>query len=258
MSMFKTKRMVSRRFGPTGGSSGGGVFVANTAVFDGTDYMRLSAVPTGIADGKAFTLSFWADSANSLTEATYLSAASAGTNRFLVYRPNGASVIRVIGRNSAGTTILDITSSLTLTAAAGWQHVYIAVDLSTAGGTELYKIYVNNVSDGSIIKSVFTNDTIDFNMATPSYTVGANPAGANLFNGEMCEFWLDDVYLNDTSKFYSAGKPISLGSNGQTPTGSVPVMYFSLNGSGNSWATDSSSNGNTMTVTGSLGTGTPP
>lgn len=258
---------VRREFGGIGaavaGSTGArrqtAAFVANTAVFDGTnDYMRLSSVPTGLSDGKAFTLSFWFDAnGTNTTQQVWLSGASAGTNRFLIFRPSGASAIRIIGRNSSGTTILDATTSGTVVTAGGWYHIYVAIDLATAGGTNLRKVYINGVLD-STTWTTFSNDTIDFAMSSPTYTLGANSNNSDRANGTICEFWFDDVYYDDPTKFNVDNKPISLGTNGQTPTGTAPAMYYSLNGSGDSWATDSSGNGNTMTVTGALGTGTPP
>ena len=237
------------------------VLVAKTAVFDGTnDYMRQSAVPTGIADGKAFTLSFWVKFAANGTQLGICAFSTSTTVRFQVRRET-SNKIGFYAYTSAGGVVLSLISASTFTAADGWSHVFLAINVNGAD-VNLRHLYKNGVEETATATwTTFSDATIDFDVSpTPRYTIGGNasdPAGIKL-NGSLCEFWFDDSYFNDVTKFYYAGKPLALGVNGQPSGGPVPVYYFSTNGDGDSWAVDSSGNGNDMTVTGALGTTAPP
>lgn len=237
------------------------VLVAKTAVFDGTnDYMRQSAVPTGLADGKAFTLSLWIKFAADGTQLNVCAFSTAATVRFHVRRET-SNKLAFYAYTSAGAVVLNVLSASTFTVADGWSHVFIAIDVNGAD-TNLRHLYKNGVDEAATATwTTFSDATIDFvTSPTPRYTIGGNAAdpATGRLNASLCEFWFDDSYFNDVTKFYSAGKPLALGANGQPSGGPVPVYYFSTNGDGDSWATDSSGNGNNMTVTGSLGTDTPP
>lgn len=233
-------------------------FTTNTAVFDGTnDFIRRQSLPlTNIADGQTFTMVFWmkADVDATLYRILYLSIGST-TSKLRVFRTVG-NQIEMVGSNAAGTTVLEATTTSTVTAAMGWVHVYIAIDLSSTSNRH---IYFDGVEDASVTWTTYnTSGIIDLDASNPSTTIGADGSDNGKLAGALAEFWFDDTYFNDPTKFIVAGGPISLGANGNLPTGSAPVLYLSQNGSGDSWATDSSGNGNAFTVTGALGTTTPP
>jgi hypothetical protein len=174
-----------------------------------------------------------------------------GTTRVGVNRQSDNS-IQLFARNSAEATLLNLRSTSTVTAAGGWVHVYACIDLADTGKR---KIYFNGVSD-SLSVTTYTDDTID--MADTDYRfVVATATGlpASLATAAYAELWFNDSYLDSPSSFASGGKPISLGSDGSTPTGSAPVFY--LKGDGNGFNVNSGTGGN-FTITGSLGTTTPP
>lgn len=227
-------------------------FTAFTAVFDGTnDYIGITSAPTGLADGKQFTFSFWLKmGAGSDGASQYIQTTN--SQRFAVLRTS-ANLIQFIGLDSGGGTQYNLATTSTVTVASGWVHVYACIDTTAAAANT--KIYLNGVSD---TLTATLNNTANVDAAGTLYRLGATSGATNKLNGALAEFWMNDVYFDDPTKFASGGVPISLGTNGQTPTGSAPVVYFSLNGGGDSWAVDSSGNGNTLTVTGALGTTTPP
>ena len=231
---------------------------ANTAVFDGTgDLLKKTTAITGIADGQAFTMSFWmkADVDGTLYRIFYITT-STTPSRFRVFRTVG-NTIEMVGNNVATTTVLEATTAATVTAAMGWTHVYIAIDLSNTSNRH---IYINGTEDASVTWTTYnTAGVIDFDATLPQSTIGSDGAEDGKLAGALAELWFDDSYFNDPTKFRNAANhPISLGATGNTPTGAAPVLYLSLNGAGNSWATDSSGNANTFTVTGTLGTTTSP
>lgn len=235
----------------------------NTAVFNGsTGYGQTAGGLTNVADSKTFTLSFWyKPTTGGDATAQNILQTSIASRRFQVVRTATNNFINVFGRNpvtSGSLTILDLTSTVAVTANA-WHHIYITADLSTAGGTELYKMYIDGVAAG-VTKSTFTNDFIDLVAAAPTWQLGRN-SGGDLVNGSLAELWFSDGYLDTPNAFVRRSatgtcKPITI-----VPAGD---LYLSLNGSGattgvaNGWAVDSSGNANNFTVFGTWTTDTPP
>lgn len=149
----------------------------NTAVFDGVnDYMNFtSSGPTGLADGKAFTFSAWIrfDGGDGSDQRIIGCVNSSLSTRFFV-RKTTANLISLLGLNSSGTTILNVESSDTLTAASGWAHVYACVDMSDSAKR---KIYINGSPQTLNIVS-WTDDTIDMVSANAVYWMGATTSAA--------------------------------------------------------------------------------
>lgn len=230
-----------------------GSFTAQTAVFDGTnDSMSSASAPTGIADSKTFTFSDWVrfDGANA-TEQALFSIYEGGSLRFEIYKWTD-NKIYVYGKNQGNTVILDFNGGTAITAGSTWYHIYICADTATAANN---KIYINGVAE-TVTITTRTDDTLDLAASGP-YLVGARTSGQARLFAAQAELWFEDSWLDAPNSFRSGGRPVSLGATGNTPTGSAPVYYFSLNGSGDSWAVSSAGNGN-MTVTGTLTTTTPP
>lgn len=244
---------------PKVSAGGGGGFTANTAVFDGTDYATNYITPAGIADGLTVTISVWVKMSGgdgALQAITDWSESS--TQPFFGLYRNAANQVEIYGYSSGATLKLYGKTSfvITTTTNSGWNHLMWAIDLNDSAKRH---IYTNGVEDtGATYGSYSATANINFSIGTdPRYAIGATFTGAIPLSGSLAELWVDDVYLNDVTKFYSGGHPISLGSDGSTPTGSTPGFYFSRNGSGNSWVVDSA-NGNNFSVSGTLGTDTPP
>lgn len=240
------------------GSTGGG-YTANTAVFDGTnDYMMMtSSGPTGLAaSGTQFTFSAWVKftgGTGSTDDTVFSFGNSAPSVRIAIYR-SIANKIALFARNAAGTTILDLVGSTVIGDAGGWLHIYACIDLTS---TSLRKIYINGVAETLVVTTYNTAGIIAFTSASARYAIGSNinTTPIEKITASVAELWWNDSYLDDPTKFATGGIPISLGSDGSTPTGAAPVFY--LMGSGNGFNINSGTGGN-YTVTGSLGTDTPP
>lgn len=230
-------------------------YPAQAAEFDGTtDYMRLtSSGPTGLSDGKVFTVSCWLDFSGGDGVQKYIFTTSSTTEgKWYLYKTTGNNVA-LFARNAAGGTILDIVGSTSITAASGWVHVYACVDLTD---TAKRKIYVNGVAE-SLTVNTYSNDTIDFTGVNYTYTAGSDGGSpvTVFLPASVSEFWWNDSYLDDVSQFASGGCPIYLGGSGEIPTGSSPVFY--LRGSGSGFNVNAGTGGN-FTTTGTLTAPTPP
>jgi hypothetical protein len=239
----------------------GPTYTANTAVFDGSnDYMRHTdasggANLVGLSDVERFTVSFWVNfSGGDGADQTIFHIANSidGTPYFVIQRTSG-NFIRFFARSSVNTVLLDARSTSTITASSGWTHIYACMDLAS---TSTMKVYINGVADTLVI-TTRVNDWINFHGASYVYSFGTthSSSATEKLTAAVAEFWLNDSYLDDITKFRSGSKPIDLGATGNLPTGSAPVFYFKGNGNGfnvNSGTCPS------FTITGSLGTTTPP
>lgn len=227
------------------------VYLSN---FDGSnDYLSRGSALAGLADAKTFTCSFWIDlnGADGATQNIQKhGAASAG---FQISR-NTSNQLVLAGYNAAAVQILSATSSTTMLAASGWIHVYIAIDMANSANRH---IYFNGTEDAGVTWTTYTDDTIDLNTAASFCFLGSADGATPFLNACVTEYWFDDTYFNDVTKFRdpATGRPVSLGSTGATPTGTSPVFYLSIVGSGTSWAVDSSTNANNFTANGSPNAG---
>lgn len=232
-------------------------YVVNTALFDGTsDYLSRSAGNmTGITSNKTFTVSVWIKKSadGSIEQISQWFINSAANIVWQIYLLSDGR-FNVQARNLANANILDAVSVETIMVADGWTHIYMCVDLTNSANRHLY---ISGIEDTGVVWSTYIDDYIVFSKDAATFMtpfIGNNATSDHEFSGSMAEFWFDDNYLDDVEKFYCEGNPVDLGVNGEIPTGSAPGLYLSLNGSGNSWATDSSGNGNDWTVNGNLST----
>lgn len=235
-------------------------YYAESALFDGTnDYMTRGASTdlTGIVDGKAGLFSCWVRfDGRDLTQSFFL-VNLAGTVRFSVEKNTSNNII-VTGKNSAGTTILLLTGtnpySTTVPVPSQWHHILASWDLAATTGY----LYIDNASD--LLSSTLTNDTIDYVTATPNWAIGANTSGTAKLFATIADMYFTNTYLDistvaNRAKFIDAAtlRPVFLGTTGQTPTGSTPLIY--LPNQFSAFQTNLGSGGN-FTVTGALTRGT--
>lgn len=192
--------------------------------FDGSaNYLDGNAL-TGIADGKKGTWVGIVRFANSASATEYLHEAT--SQRFYVGRLS-TGAIQIRGLNSALTQILMINSSVGACSAAGTYIIMASWDLATAGSG---RIWINNVSSYGT-ETTYTDDTIDY--TTTEHGIGARATGASLFSGDIYTIWFDattNLEFNTESvrrKFISASNvPVFLGTHGQLPTGSRPILFL--------------------------------
>lgn len=211
--------------------------------FDGTnDYLLRGGGLTGAADGKAGTISFWCKAAADDSTLVIFTGRVSSSVRLNIQRVS-TNVMSIQGRNSANTTILSMASSATnFNIAGGWRHFIASWNLATAAE----HIYVNDSSDLAA-GSTLTDDTIAYSTSVDNWAVGSNQAGAAKWNGDIADLWFEDSYIDLSNSanrrlfISAAGKPVSLGANGETPTGSSPIVFFG--GATDDWHTNKGTGG---------------
>ena len=224
------------------GSFSTGAYAINAVDFDGSTHLNRGADLTGSADSKLVTGHFWVKFANAASSNEIIWA-SGGLNLAFVIARNTSEAIGISAKNSGGSTILDVRTSLSSVADTDWNHAVFSFDLSDTGKRHLY---LDDVSDLNI--TTYTNDTIDFTRA--EHEIGGIFSGSLLlpFSGCLAQLWLyPGVYIDlsveaNRRKFVGASIGyVDLGSDGSTPTGSAPLVF--LDGATASWHTNKGGGG---------------
>lgn len=210
---------------------------------------------TGIADSKTFTFSVWLRLSQTNTGPYIFDISSgAGSHRFSINLTT-SNTVSLFGSSPTPSQVLLAKSSLTMSTGL-WHHVYMAIDLASTNNRH---IYVDGTGDSSVTWTTYINAAMDLNPTGAAVWIYKGWNCTTAYVGSMAELWFDDIYLDSPSSFRNGTHPADIGANGEIPSGSPPALYLSRAGSGNSWATDSSGNGNNFTiVAGSLSSDTPP
>lgn len=201
-------------------------YTAYGVSFDGTnDYMSRGAGLTGAADGQKGICSFWVNFTGGDGNFQIIFEDNDQLNN--IYRDN-SNKLTVSMKNGAGIGMFGVTSGTTFNAAAGWKHVLISWDGTGSVGTN-NAIYVNDTSDAT--PSLDGGITIDYTKTNWGF-------GHRLTGSLICQMEIADFYLNfgesldlssssNRRKFITAGlRPVDLGSDGSTPTGTQPIVFF--------------------------------
>jgi hypothetical protein len=215
------------------------------------DAVSYGDVGGSLADSKLFTLSAWIN-VNAWTASNariFNINLASGNTRFAVFATTTTGQLRILGRNAAGTVILDVL--LDSVSATAWHHLLISCDM--ASGISVYLDDADAAAD--LTTTTFTDAAIDFTADSGmDCWVGAFFEGSDYWDGFMADLWVDlgnaidiTVEANRRKFIDAAGKPVDLGATGQLPTGSQPEFCHS--GAVATWHTNKGS------VTGGTETG---
>lgn len=161
-----------------------GDYFANAVEFTGSNWMTRGTSLDAIVDGKVGLFSAWLklDAAKD-GASNYICATETNTPRFAILR-NASNKLQVIGRNTAGTTILQLDSLSSWTSASGYFHMAANWDLAAGIG----KLLINGVDDLNTGTDVTTNANIDYTRG--DFAIGALLDGTGGFDGAMADFYL--------------------------------------------------------------------
>lgn len=217
--------------------------------FDGTSD-RLSTALVA-SDSKVWSGSCWIRVVGSGT----LQYIAQSTGSAIAISYSGATGnLAMLAENSAGTGILSALLNSALVAGSGWHHLLWSIDLADSGNRSIYVDDVNVTGD--VTWSTYTDDTIDFTVASTS--IGGQVNNTNFVAGDMGPFWMKagGSYIDFTTE---ANRRDFITSDGK-PT--VPTEYPSrgdieLHGRTDSWHLNQGTGGG-FTENGALTDGTGP
>jgi len=199
-------------------------FEAEGVVYDGTnDYATLSPGLSGATNTKELTISAWVrfNGGDGATQDIFrlgiddVRVARSSTNK-LYFRIN----------DSLDAAIQIAISNGTVTADGEWHHILFAVNTASP----VYYLYINRSLDKTGVTPTL-DALIDWASVDDDGIIGASPAAAFKLNASLSELYVHNEFIDPTveanlRKFISAdGKPVSLGSNGSSPTGTQPLVY---------------------------------
>lgn len=238
-------------FSPTADKWGAAVaasYTANAVEFTGAaDLMGNNSLVSTTGNTKKFILSFWIYPVSSVSGSIIRLSNAGGTPR-LTASFVSSNRISLTATNSAGTDIATWVSQTSAFTADAWQHVVWAVDTDSAG-TPQQQVYRNGSALTAGASSLTSDGIVD--TIGRFHVPDVSASATTLYFAEI--YFASGSFLDmstNITKFRSlAGKPVDLGSNGSTPTGSQPYAYFA-NAFG-SFQTNKGS-GDSLTVTGTL------
>lgn len=236
-------------------------YTANAVKFDGTnDWLWENPVNTPTpAASKELLITWWMYAPASFPSSGRIIGLqnSGGTDRVTVTAVSSGRMTCTV-KNAAGTNVaIALCSSGSLTADT-WHFCALQVNTAEAVEADRIKIIVDGSEvSGYDVRSATLDGLVEGGLARASIGASGEAGGTR-----VAEWWASDLYINmgetldltnstNREKFRSAaGKPVNLGSDGSTPTGSVPHILFS--NAFATWHQDVSGNGNTLTVVGAL------
>lgn len=190
-------------------------------LMDGTnDY--LSIAESNFTDGKSFMCHFVLDMAT-IDDGSDYDLLRSSSGRTHIQR-TGGNLLRVFGRNSAVTTIFDVSSTNTITQSDGIVHCLIAFDLAS----QVIQIVFNGGSvETNQVSTAIANDTWDLNTGGTMHLGGAvqNLKGAIGYFA-WWEEYLDLSVAGNVDLFHDGTNIKNIGSNGSTPTGTQPKHFL--------------------------------
>jgi len=200
-----------------------------SVVFSGTPYITRGADLTGIADGNTGLISAWVKFGSD-GSSEYLWGATTDNNEIQVYRRSD-NTLWVNIQDTGNNGDLFLKTSETITVASGWTHLLISWDVS-AGYSD---IYIND-SQSSLSLDTTTSGGLDYTHSNHNFFASDSGDSSEIFNGEAADFWLtvnqtrfELTTESNRRKFISSDKyAVDLGSDGSTPTGTAPLVFFHL------------------------------
>lgn len=198
--------------------------VVDAVYFDGTnDYMKRTTNWTGLSDGRYSTLSVWVKPA-AIADGSRIDLFMLDGAKFYVNRGTGGNLVFTVKGASSSSAIYNRVSNTTVNSGSGWSHILWSFDSLNL----VDHLYINDVADTSTENGYWAYENADW---TSTWNMFANVT-SNKWTGDVAQFWWTDEYVDfsvesNRRKFISEyGKPVSLGTNGETPTGTTPVAFF--------------------------------
>lgn len=208
-------------------SGGGEEYTTGAVHFNGTDASLVND-SLAAADSSLLSLSFWM-----LVPTT----SDDGTHMLYVVDPTGA-YNPGLQRTGSTLTPLSFLNGTTLGAAdadpndVGWHHYLISVDLGHPLGEKSIRLYIDDIDKTSLFDEGEAEILLFNGLA---FLVG-DDTGGSWFDGDLADFWFapgvslltgSDITEATRRKFISAeSKPVDLGADGATPTGTAPAIFF--------------------------------
>ena len=197
-------------------------YTTDAVNFDGTnDALSIAGEPTGMSDGKDVLFSCWVKKAADGSFQILFNFG--GSVQQVTYFTSGNKLVTQWRGVGGGGILGTWTSNTTINVASGWTHILYAIDAANT----TFQCYFDDVADSASYS--VTNNVIDWTLT--NYRIGNYYNGSLKLNGDLADFYVTNEYLDlsvesNRRKFIDAsGKPVDLGSDGSTPTGTAALFF---------------------------------
>ena len=212
---------------------GGGGYTASAVRIDGdTNTIERAAALAGVAESPVGMFSLWRK--------------AAGTRRlvdngnFLISQFGGGDGLSLYAENSDASEYVDASFDPAGFNDNAWHNLLMAWDADHVIGERVYQFYLDDVSLSPSAPDDSDNPCIiDYTAANWAILVGGSIFNMTDFEFDVADlFFAPGQYLDlsveaNRRKFISAdGKPVDLGADGSTPTGTAPAVFFSGDATG--------------------------
>ena len=200
-------------------AAGSGASGPDAVNFNGSTWLSRGADMTGLSSSDYWTFSFWYKFDSTTDSKVY-------ENRSETVKFANTYLWQIEADDTINDGYEGLDTDLTK-----WHHTCGMVNSASAENTNYYR-------DDALISPLYQLGTRDgTNISVSSidhffFTQGGPSRGA-YFQGSIYEFWMDwgqNIDLTNTTtrrKFINADlTPVDLGSDGATPTGTAPTVYF--------------------------------
>lgn len=198
----------------------------NATFFDtGSTGSYLATSSTGYTAASTGILSIW------------VNLTSSSNNGFIFSNNTNANptVTMSLTGMAPRLALQDVTDTYTYVASASsslstgtWYNLLLSWNMNFPNGSKIFNLYINGVSAlGTIFDG---NPAFNVGYQNGPYNVSI-PSGTRLA-GCVSELYfapgqfLDFTNPSNVALFYNSGSPVNLGTNGQTPTGTSPAIYW--------------------------------
>ena len=229
-----------------------GAYSPSATLFESGEYMNDATLTTsGPSGSKKLLISFGFEVVDTWPSTGQLfDMRDSGGNQRVYCNFASSGRLWFLVKNSGGTTISQfITSTSEFSVNTFYQ---VAFEIDTTTGTERGTM----IKNGEVV-SLGTGPSIvadgEIPVITRLYVAGTSGLSEDVALAELyinLAESLDLTVEGNREKFYADGNFVDLGSDGSTPTGTAPLMYYK-----NGFATfneDESGNNNDLSVTGTL------
>lgn len=235
--------------------------LVDSADFDGTnDYMTRGAGLTGAADSDTGILSVWVriDGGDGNFRRILAGLTTVGGTAIRFGSGiNTSNLFSIVVTNTAAAISWAATSSA-YTASSTWLHLLASWNIASAGNGHLY---VNDVSDATVTTDLGNGVDADYTVA--DWSIGALGDGTLKMDGCLAElYFAPGQYLDFSTEsnrrlfITKTLRPVSLGSDGSTPTSVAPLVYqrVAIGAAASTFATNLGGGGD-FSITGTLTVG---
>jgi len=217
----------------------------------------LTRTPSSAGNRKTWTYSAWFKIGNVSTGAKRLFTSydgSTATNQSTISLGGGVDYAMQIYNAPSGSSSINLTTNRLFRDCNAWYHLVVAVDTTQATGSDRVKLYINGVQETSFSVETYGTQNEDFFInSTNLHTIGRRQDNSQYFDGSMSHIHFIDGTAYSPSDFGETDATTGIWKPKTAPsvTYGTNGFFLKFENSG-AFGTDSSGNGNTFTVNGTM------